>query len=75
MQYGNYHLAEELTKLRTQDLVREAEQRGFMEAHGLDLVSLLRRAIEEWRARRRSVEVMRPAEAAKGKEATSRVAA
>jgi hypothetical protein len=45
MQYGNWMLTEELERMRRDELRCELAHERFMAAHGLDLWSVLRRAI------------------------------
>lgn len=55
MQYGNWMLTAELERLRRDDIHRELAHERFLASHGLDLWSVLRRAVDaRLRLRRRS---------------------
>lgn len=45
MQYGNWMLAEELEAMRREDIHSELAHERFLAVHGLDLWSVLRRAV------------------------------
>lgn len=45
MDYGNRYLTEELWRMRYEEVQRELAHERFMAAHGLDLWSVVRRAI------------------------------
>lgn len=61
MDYGNYWLNEALQRLRREEIQRELAHERFMRAHGLDLWSVLGRAIGRLVLRReaRSVQIAR----------------
>lgn len=45
MQYGNWYLAEQVQRMRYDDMRREADRAHFMKRHELDLWSVVRRAL------------------------------
>lgn len=74
MDFGNRYLTEELWRMRHEELQRELAHERFMAGHGLDLWSVLRRAIASLLPKRRAM--VAPATASRERErATRRIAA
>jgi hypothetical protein len=57
VEHANWWLTTELSRMRYEDVRREIEHERFMQAHGLDLWSVVRRAIASLLPRRTSASV------------------